>query len=387
MKTSVKLPAIVIFAAIVGLVIRPGLAQKPAGVHPLDFIHMTGPQTGWASTGMDEVLRTSDGGIHWTDVSPRGSVGQPTVLTSLIAWVQSCTPPGSIMPKACTLLSTADGGSTWKDMGPLPTFREKWNATPFALGGALSFADARHGWVMIGLGAAGSMDVDINRTADGGHTWVKVASDDSRDERSGLPFGGDKSDITFLNPMTGWVTGYIVGCDRGTYLFVSHDGGRTWGREELPVPAQVTSLRNEETMAPTFFSARDGVLPVSISYAGYCETGKEITVIVFYMTHDGGATWVYTTPVTLMPGNRRPPSSFADMSHGWITEGSVLYRTIDGGRTWSRLPLPLAFSHMKQLDFVSPSAGWATRSTAPFLLKTVDGGQTWMPVDYRISPR
>jgi photosystem II stability/assembly factor-like uncharacterized protein len=376
---------IVIFAAIVGLATCPGFAQQGAGVHPLDFIRMTGPSTGWASTAMHEVLHTNDGGIHWTEVTPAVPVRQLTVLTSLIAWVQSCMPSG--MPKRCELLRTTDGGRAWRDMGALPTFREKSNPTPFVLGGALNFIDARHGWFMTGAGALGSMDVDIDRTSDGGRAWARVATDDSRDERSGLPFGGDKSDITFLNSTTGWVTGYIAGCDRGTYLFVSHDAGRTWGRQELPVPVEITH-KDEWTMAPTFFSARDGVLPVSISYAStaeHCESGRATTIIVFYTTHDDGATWTYTTPVALTPGNRRPPSSFADRDHGWVAEGKVLYLTADGGHRWAILALAPDFADIQQLDFVSPQLGWAVRETVPLLLKTTDGGQTWTAVNYTVS--
>lgn len=141
-------------------------------------------------------------------------------------------------------------------------------------------------------------------------------------------------------------------------------------------------------MPPTFFSPRDGVLPVSISYSiknEYCESGR--TVVVFYATHDGGATWVYTTPVMVTTGNHEPPSSFADMNHGWVTEGNVLYRTTDGGRRWTQILLPSLFADTKQLDFISPQVGWATRETAPFLLKTVDGGHTWAPAIYTISRR
>jgi len=287
------------------------------------------------------------------------------VLTASIAWVESCTPL-TAATKRCELLHTVDGGRTWEELARLPY-----------PAGNFEFIDTRHGWLMITTPAAGSETTWIHQTTDGGRTWVEVASATHRNQGSGLPFGGDKRGIAFLNSTTGWVAGYTVGCDYGAYLFVTHDGGRTWRQQKLPLLPQVTSHWNESTAPPMFFSARDGVLPVFVSYSiknEYCERGKR--VVVFYVTHDGGATWTYTTPITV---NGLFSSSFADMNHGWVTEGNVLHLTRDGGRQWSTILLPPAFADMRRLDFISAQVGWATRLTAPFLLKTVDGGRTWAP--------
>ncbi len=362
-------------------------ASAQAEPHALDFIHMTGPLAGWAVTvprepDTNELLHTSDGGVHWVDVTPPGSssVAAPAVLTSRVAWVESST-----------LLQTIDGGRTWRSLGPLPMFRTLGNPTPFPVEGTLDFIDAHNGWRMMGVGAAGSEEVYIHRTTDSGATWVKVTYTTSGDEASGLPFGGNKTGITFMNATTGWVTGYSVGCDH-TYLFVTHNGGQTWRPQRFPLPPQVTSDWNDYTMPPTFFSARDGILPIFLSYSvkdEYCEHGR--TVAVFYVTHDGGATWTYTTPVEVRAA---PAWSFADMRHGWVTEGNILYHTKDGGHRWTKVLLPPAFADVKQLDFISPQVGWAVRGpvwtlkrTPPSLLKTVDGGHTWVPATYTISHR
>lgn len=358
-----------------------------AQTHVHFLIHMTGPVEGWAfreplERGEKELLRTADGGRHWRNVTPPTSFGQdifePSVLTSRITWVELCRPRrvvGTGAVNSCELVHTVDGGRNWKHLASLPNPE-----------GSLAFIDARHGWLMIATPAAGSENTWIHRTTDGGRTWVEVASATYRSQASGLPFGGDKSDIAFVTSMAGWVTGYTVGCNFGTYLYVTHNGGQTWRQQKLPVPTQMAAHRNESTTGPTFFSARDGVLPVSISFSvkdEYCEGGK--TVSIFYATHDGGVTWKYTTPVMVRSGNRKPPASFADMNHGWVTEGNTLFRTTNGGLQWTSIPLPSAFVNIKHLDFVSPRLGWATRETAPFLLKTVDGGHTWAPLPFTIS--
>jgi photosystem II stability/assembly factor-like uncharacterized protein len=354
------------------------------------FIHMTGPLEGWAVTAIREpgpnmLLHTADGGVHWDDVTPPGSSGvsQPAVLTSLIAWLD-----------ASTLLHTNDGGRTWQSLGPLPMFRARGNGALFPVLGTLDFIDARNGWRMMGATAVTNEELYIHRTTDGGTTWTQIAHAGNGDERSGLPFAGRKAGMTFLSTTAGWVTGYQPGCDH-TYLFMTADGGRTWRPQRIPPPPQVRSHWNGATLPPVFFSIRDGVLPVSLSYSvkgEYCEEGK--AAVAFSETHDGGATWISTSP---LEAYGVPAWSFADTAHGWVLVTGVLgtevlYRTTDGGRHWTALPLPADFADIHQLDFISPLAGWAVRGSSwslkripGSLLKTVDGGRTWAPVPYTVS--
>jgi photosystem II stability/assembly factor-like uncharacterized protein len=361
------------------------LASAPDEAADLSFIHMMGPLAGWAVTAIREpgpnmLLHTDDGGVHWDDVTPPGSSGvsQPAVLTPLVAWVEGST-----------LLQTIDGGRTWQSLGAPPMFRARGNGALFPVAGTLDFIDPHNGWRMMGARIPGREEIYIHQTTDGGAKWVQIAYAGSGDERSGLPFAGHKAGITFLNTSTGWVTGYEPGCGH-TYLFITRDGGRSWRPQGVPLPRQVRSQWNGATMPPVFFSVRDGVLPVAISYSvkdEYCEDGR--TAVVFYMTHDGGATWIGTAPVDVAGA---PAWSFADMTHGWVVGEGVQYRTVDGGRLWTTLPLAADFADIYQLDFISPQVGWAVRGSlwslkrAPgSLLKTLDGGRTWAPVAYTVS--
>jgi photosystem II stability/assembly factor-like uncharacterized protein len=118
----------------------------------------------------------------------------------------------------------------------------------------------------------------------------------------------------------------------------------------------------------------------------------------FYVTHDGGMTWMSTTPVTLTSDRTAggalwstyQSSSFADANHGWVTDGRALYVTRDGGQRWAKLLASLPFDRpLGEIAFVSPRVGWATGQAGriPFLLKTLDGGYTWTPVSYVVSPK
>lgn len=374
-------------AAILALALgcRLVLASAPDEAADLSFIHMTGPLAGWAVTAIREpgpnmLLHTGDGGVHWEDATPpdTSGVSRPVVLSPLVAWLD-----------ASTLVQTNDGGRTWKSLGPLPMFRARGNGALFPVRGTLNFIDTQNGWRMMGARAQGNEEVYIHHTTNGGATWAQIAYAGSGDVRSGLPFAGHKAGITFLNASAGWVTGYQAGCGH-TYLYMTGDGGRTWRPQGVPLPRRMRSQWNGATTPPVFFSIHDGVLPLSIAYSvkdEYCEDGK--TAALFYMTHDGGSTWISTTPVDVAG----PPAwSFADMAHGWVVGEGVLYRTVDGGRLWIPIPLPADLADIHQLDFVSPQVGWAIRGsmwslkrTPGSLLKTVDGGQTWAPVAYTVS--
>lgn len=356
------------------LTFGPDGVSGASQTHVIFRIHMTGPMVGWGfwepeEQGSVQLLYTGDGGLHWTDITPvtppREEISEPVAIDSHRAWVETCTPlrvVGTGAVQSCTLLGTVNGGQEWTAVGSLPDSQ-----------GDLQFLDARHGWLMVTEAAAGSEDTWIYRTIDGGRTWLEVASGTYRSQDNGLPFAGDKTGIVFRDTLTGWVTGYSAGgCSQSAaYLFVTHDGGYTWRHQILPAPPRAPR-QNRWTKPPTFFSVRDGVLP-----AVFEDCDDEKVATIFYATHDGGQHWVYTAPV---PVHGSGPSSFSDTQHGWITEGSTLYRTWDGGKFWTRIPLPPQLADIKQLDFVSSEVGWATRETAPYLLKTVDGGKNWTPL-------
>ncbi len=164
---------------------------------------------------------------------------------------------------------------------------------------------------------------------------------------------GHKTGLTFVNASTGWAT--------SNGLFVTHDGGATW--KQQPLPAQACCL------LPTFFTAHDGILP----------GGSQL-----FVTHDGGTTWQSTSSL--------PASSslvtFIDMQHGWVAvdNGTMLYRTSDGGAHWAKITPAIAASitSVVQLNFVSTGVGWALGYTSEppntLLFRTTDGGQTWTQV-------
>ena len=289
------------------------------------------------------------------------------------------------------LFHTVDGGQTWQSV-TVPAF------------GSIHFVDAGDGWLMTGKNVLLSgQEEDIYRTTDGGKTWTKVASTSADDESSGLPFSGSKNGFTFATLTTGWITGthdwWTHSQDEvshKTYLYVTHDGGRTWRSQDLP-PLPLTVPYHAWSPTIEFFTPQDGIL--SRLYSVPDNVHPVASGVVFYVTHNGGTTWTPTVPPyaaspTSSSDNSHVlgPLSFSDANHGWVmTDDGTLYVTSDSGLHWTTIRLSLAPSGDRgpvgQIDFISPQVGWAVGRPhfLSFLLKTVDGGHTWTPLSYTIS--
>jgi photosystem II stability/assembly factor-like uncharacterized protein len=331
---------------------------------------MLDASTGWALSD-HAVLYTSDGAVHWKDVTPSGiPLSQSSIAdfrSASVASIATPRPDGT----GTQVLHTADGGQTWQQATISMPFPRQ-----------IFFVDAQHGWLLAAVRPPGGAaePVAVFRTADGGKTWSNVATALFADTTPAgrLPYGGQKLEMRFLDTSTGWVTGTVPLANLA-WLYITHDGGLTWRQQALLMPPGLPTARLS-VLAPTFFSAAVGILPVIFSDLA---TGNPLATAL-YTTHDGGTTWSSTVPVPAA----LPLLSFADMQHGWASDGTRLYGTSDGGAHWLKLSPDSSFKNIAQLDFVSATLGWAISSsmpTASTLLKTVDGGRSWTPISSAIA--
>ncbi len=117
-------------------------------------------------------------------------------------------------------------------------------------------------------------------------------------------------------------------------------------------------------------------------------------------TTDGGSTWTKATPTGATSNTVMLAVHFLDTNTGWVATTDqqqpqgmpmavALYRTRDGGQTWSSTTVPFSYSFVTpyplvSLDFLDANRGWMTiygparMSTTPGqLFSTTDGGATW----------
>jgi photosystem II stability/assembly factor-like uncharacterized protein len=93
-----------------------------------------------------------------------------------------------------------------------------------------------------------------------------------------------------------------------------------------------------------------------------------------YRTTDGGRTWTWQSMGTF---NTLQGLFFHDAQNGWV--GSIageLYRTTDGGQTWTLQQH--GASSVNTIWFADASEGFVTGGTTYY--HTTDGGQTWIPM-------
>jgi photosystem II stability/assembly factor-like uncharacterized protein len=345
----------------------PQVNLSPYPLLPPSSIQMINATTGWAAgSTTDRILRTSDGGAHWSDVTPGGApAGTWTTafLDANQAWIASSLQPGSGSSDfSVELYRTIDGGSSWRALGTIPA-DQGWP-------GRLQFVDAQHGWLTMRLGgAAGSEGVAFYGTRDGGLSWIKLSEADSSGLRGHLPLTCSKNAPVFLNATTGWVPG-SCGAGGGPYFYVSRDGGRSWNPVRLSVPAGYPADCMCEVSGLRFLDARYGIFVLTFNDGA----GQRS---LLYSTTDAGASWF---PSASLPSNCFAVS-FISPAYGWTLDAkrNIILHTGDGGLHWSTLGSVPSSQGVSDLQFVNTDIGWAVGSepAGDTLVKTLDGGQSW----------
>jgi photosystem II stability/assembly factor-like uncharacterized protein len=340
-------------------VVEAPIIEAPSIVN----IEMLDEVYGWAITE-EHIIRTNDGGVTWYNVTPgnladAGYLVHTSFLDATTAWVQF--PDMNKYPNGGKLYRTIDGGLTWE------TF-----TTPFS-GGSLHFVDANNGWMMADLGVgAGSMAVSIFQTSDGGKTWNRTYTNDPNlaEASDTLPLGGIKNLILPLDAETAWVGG-VVYAPGQTYLFRSDDGGKTWFNINLVLPEN-TAESELSLQDMVFISPKNGLLALRIT--------SETPQTIVYITEDGGNTWVQSPAAFEGYGILETPSA----SEMIFYTADQFYVTKDAGVNIQQISPEIKFGDsIIDMSFANSQTGWvitASPSNERTLYKTTDGGATWTPL-------
>lgn len=338
---------------------------------------MVSATAGWQGGLGLPLLRTTDGGAHWSDVSPPSDCCADTTSMYLLdathAWLAN---------SGGTVLRTADGGATWDHGEAVPY-------TGYAAP-SLYFVDATHGWMLFPDTGPANADA-LYRTNDGGLHWTLIATN----PHSGT--GCNWLTPAFASARDGWLP--VDSCTSQS-LLVTHDGGATWSPQQLPLAAAGLKCPCTSMALTVFDGNRAAVLVAGSGGAANEER--------MFTTADGGSSW---TPVPL-PGEFQFIVDFVDLNHGWAVAGPAtlfsrdsngqfptfpgitvpLYRTDNGGQTWVTVNTDLAFTNangrLSDMYFIDERHGFALRQllrdtiTSPVsqLLKSDDAGLTWTVV-------
>jgi photosystem II stability/assembly factor-like uncharacterized protein len=197
------------------------------------------------------------------------------------------------------------------------------------------FLDSEIGYV---VGSEGT----VLKTINGGSNWIPQYSGTTKSLES----------VFFVNVNDGFIVGEL-----GTFLKTT-DGGTTWDKLNADSTIDLYSV---------FFTDQfNGFV------AGYSS--------MLLTTNNGGATWNSTFPGT---GYNFYSIFFANQSVGYLlgfrtlSPHYILFKTIDGGSTWSIASYCTGLSSMY---FINSEKGFATSESN--IENTTDGGLSWQSVYY-----
>jgi photosystem II stability/assembly factor-like uncharacterized protein len=328
------------------------LQSRDGGKSWSDRLHFAGIYDGMQVFGSDGFIWTIDMSMHGCDAAGR-----------------NCAP----LSQSMTAYRTADGGSTWVAL-PVPTFPVE----------DAFFLDATHGWADSGGPTSGLGAEVLYQTTDGGTSWSRIGALPTA-QPMGYIYGVGNYRITFSRQSDGSLTGWYVGA---TQLYVTTDGGRSWRPLALNVPAADAGWTS--TPSQPSFSGSEGVLPIAY-HDPKGPDNATANHVYLYVSHDGGATWgdPRAAPAGFAPVGDDLSISILDSRHIWLTSqslsggdnvqaGPAVAHSSDGGLTWTvaeRAPRIL------QMTFADPIHGYALDVTGIYnvngILSTSDGGTTW----------
>ncbi|MGD8188850.1 hypothetical protein ACQCN2_02500 [Brevibacillus ginsengisoli] len=319
-------------------------------------VRLADHKIGWVG-GEGWIARTDDGGVNWSaQYKGSGTIHQLFALNAKEAWAtlnEASSQSGSL-----GLLSSADGGQHWSLTGKVPnkgflhfvSSREAFSgnarttdggktwsmlAVPKNAAGDAYFHDKDNGWVV----TRGNNTVRFERTVDGGKTWKIVMT-----RKTAAPINGTLIRSSGVNDAWVELIG-DTGMTQTSYsLFHTLDGGRSW----LTVIVKSTAgggpapgFPADYTGGPSIAGNSPGPLyvvnPTVAFIGGRCNACDKPNTIGW--TKDGGKT--LTNGNVALTGFGPAFIAFADPSYGWWittdnTEPSILYTSVDGGKTWKK---------------------------------------------------
>lgn len=357
---------------------------------------MVDRNTGWAwASGIslgNSLFYTLDGGLNWTNRTPQGipcTFRTSFFLNSKAAWVFIVSQDSG----AVSLLCTTNSGDSWRMVADSSS----------QLMGILDcrFADNSVGFARVGDFGLGNAYYSFYKTEDGGKSWNLLMPKRPKSSKWITPNGfhlpnffGD--DVTFYGDSRVIVTtGDLPEGPPGGSVHLSTSTNRceTWRDLKLPLPAVFQSGLVMPSPA-IFVDQFKGLLPVYITETRKGTFGH---VLFFFLTDDGGATWLARPGIVRFKEPWSGPSSKALHMVSWkdvfVRDSNSLYVSHDAAGSWQIISPKIDFGTRKvsqniaQINFVDATTGWliAREDHRSSLYSTSDGGTNWIRLRYKLS--
>lgn len=155
-------------------------------------------------------------------------------------------------------------------------------------------------------------------------------------------------------------------------------------------PTEIPPTPVPDTPAPPVIDAPQVESPALVEVQFLNELdGWGVTETQIVRTNDGGTTWYNVTPPDVAETGSTVETFLLDNEHAWVQKpdfnnfpnNGLLYRTADGGLTWTISSTPFSGGDLR---FIDVSNGWmladlgvGAGSNAVAVFQTKDGGATW----------
>ncbi|MFJ1805805.1 MULTISPECIES: oxidoreductase [unclassified Streptomyces] len=328
-RTSGRVAAAACGAALAVLTALPAQAHTPGSAAPHWDLKDTGTpavrfrgldavdrDTAWVAGTQGTVLRTTDGGESWRNVSPPGAADlQFRDIEAFDARRAVVLAIGE--GEASRVYRTEDGGTTWTE-----SFR---NTDAHAFYDCLTFFDRRHGLAM-------SDPVDgkfrILSTGDGGRSWKVLPNDGMPAALAGeAGFAASGQCLVASGAKDVWLA--TGGAARARVLH-SSDRGLTWTATDTPVPA------GDPARGVFALALRDRThgLAVGGDYRADQPSPRAAAT-----TGDAGRSWrpaatpppAYRSGVAWLPRSRSAALAVGPTGTDLTTDAGRTWRTLDTG--------------------------------------------------------
>ncbi len=393
--------------------------NRPFVIGDMLDVYFINPDTGWIVGTYNIILKTVDGGEHWTRIMNHYN-------SSLSAFMSVCfvdemkgyVVGGETFFQGGIILITNDGGLTWTDSSPpdCDGFQR------------VLVIDSLEAWVC-GFGS------ELHKTDDGGQTWTNMNNSYYNsisdifffNDNNGILLSGTSVRLTFdkgetwdslvylpsgssQNRLTSWAENEIITVGNNGSIIKSLDGGTNWSKINNGLDRSINQIG--------FLNSYDGY--AIAGFTGYTD---------LYVTDDGGYNWSLDTVIQNGPFYRMfikeesvyllnnssqmmksvnsgddwelfeiPDTTdyyynmqFIDNDVGYLCgNNGILVKTIDGGNTWVDKSLSGDYN-LRQMFFINDNKGWLIDPVARIVLKTINGGDDWSFVvlgdDYTFQPQ
>ncbi|MFF1277349.1 WD40/YVTN/BNR-like repeat-containing protein [Streptomyces marokkonensis] len=296
----------------------PRWSVKDTGTADVRFrgLSAVSRDTAWVAGSLGTVLRTTDGGGSWRNVSPPGA-GELQFRDIEAFDARRAVVLAIGEGEASRVYRTDDGGATWTE-----SFR---NTDARAFYDCLTFFDHRHGLAM-------SDPVDgrfrILSTRDGGRSWTVLPD-------SGMPpalegeagFAASGQCLVSSGPKDAWLA--TGGAARARVLH-SADRGRTWTVTDTPIPG------GDPARGVFALAFRDRAHGLAVG--GDFRPGQA-SPDAAARTADAGRTWrpagapppAYRSGVAWLPHSRTAALAVGPTGTDLTTDAGRTWRTVDTG--------------------------------------------------------